>query len=213
MTKPKTFLVEASRRVESLTEETGSGKQLYIEGIFAQAEVVNGNGRIYKQKVMESAVDAYNTNYVKQNRALGELNHPDYPFPDPANAAIRITELDMNGSDVVGKALVLNTPRGQIIKGLLDGGYKLGVSTRGLGSLEESGDINYVQEDFMLTAVDAVDNPSAPDAFVTGVMESVQWELNESGRWVPFKKTKQKEKIDENELFDRLVSYFKSLKR
>ena len=173
MSKALNLLIESSENVEVLTENTDQGKQLYIEGVFAQAEVVNGNKRFYKRNIMEKALTSYLENYVSRRRALGELNHPDYPLPDPANAAIRITEMGwINDKDVFGKALVLNTPKGQTVKGLLEGGFNMGVSTRALGSLKESNGIKYVQDDLMLTAVDCVDNPSAPDAYVNALTES-----------------------------------------
>jgi len=178
------MLVESSDQVEMLTEQTENGKQLYIEGIFAQANKVNGNGRIYERKIMEGAMDSYISNYVSKRRALGELNHPDRPTVDPAEAAILITEMTWQGDNVYGKAKVLNTPKGQIVKGLLEGGFSMGVSTRALGSLKEKNGVKYVQDDLMFTAVDAVDNPSAPDAYVSALTESRKWMINESGMWV-----------------------------
>lgn len=210
----KNFLVECSNNIEVLTEETKNGKQLYIEGIFAQAEKKNGNGRIYERSIMESAVGKYNDQYVSKNRALGELNHPSRPFPDPAEAAIRITEMRMDGDNVMGKALVLNTPKGQIIKGLLEGGFALGVSTRGLGSLKEKNGAKYVQDDFMMTAVDAVDNPSAPDAYVSGIMENTQWALNEStGMWTPVMDEGESEYINEQLFLEKFEQILKELKK
>lgn len=214
MSKVCNFLVEASSQVDVLTEETQTGKQLYIEGIFAQANKKNGNGRIYERNVMEAAVSKYSNEYVSKKRALGELNHPDRPFADPAEAAIRITEMRMDGDNVYGKAIVLNTPKGQIIKGLLEGDFALGVSTRGLGSLKEKGGIKYVQDDFMMTAVDAVDNPSAPDAFVNGIMENTKWSLNEStGIWVPVEDENETQKVNEELFLEKLEQYLKELKK
>jgi len=214
MSKLCNFLVECSNNIEVLTEQTEHGKQLYISGIFAQAEKKNGNGRIYEQAIMESAVQKYNEQYVQKNRALGELNHPERPFPDPAEAAIRITEMSMRGNDVYGKALVLNTPKGQIIKGLLEGGFALGVSTRGLGSLKEKNGAKYVQSDFMMTAVDAVDNPSAPDAYVKGIMESTKWALNEStGVWTPVMAEDESEQINEQLFLEKFEQILKELKK
>lgn len=214
MSKVCNFLVECSNNIEVLTEETEHGKQLYIEGIFAQSSVKNGNGRIYERSIMESAVGKYNDQYVSKNRALGELNHPERPFPDPAEAAIRITEMKMNGDNVMGKALVLNTPKGQIIKGLLEGGFALGVSTRGLGSLKEKNGAKYVQDDFMMTAVDAVDNPSAPDAYVSGIMESTKWSLNEStGMWTPVMDEGESEYINEQLFLEKLENFIKGFRK
>lgn len=210
MSNIRNLLVESSDNVEVLTEDTQNGKQLYIEGVFAQANVKNGNGRIYERKIMEQAVHKYNTDYTSKNRALGELNHPDRPFADPAEAAIRIVRMEMNGDNVEGKAIVLNTPKGQIVKGLLEGGFALGVSTRGLGSLKEANGLKYVQDDFMMTAVDTVDNPSAPDAYVQGIMESTQWTLSEStGVWVPVVNEHESEQVNEQLFLEKLETLLK----
>lgn len=209
----KSLLVESSSDIELLTENTENGKQLYLEGIFAQAEVRNGNGRVYRQEVMESAVERYNIDYVNKNRALGELNHPERPFPDPAEAAIRIVSMKMNGNNVDGKALVLNTPKGQIIKGLLEGGFSLGVSTRGLGSVREAKGVKYVQKDFILTAVDAVDNPSAPNAFPNAIYENKQWMLNEAtGNWVPIIVEEEDLKFNEELFFEQFQQLLNKIK-
>lgn len=205
------LLFESSFDVSPLTEQTENGKQLYIEGVFAQAELKNGNGRTYPRQVLESAVSAYNSNYVNKRRALGELNHPDRPFADPAEAAILIESLRWEGNNVIGKAKVLNTPKGMIVKGLLEGGFNLGVSTRGLGTVIESAGKKVVQNDFFMTAIDTVDNPSGPDCYVNPLMESINW-INENGVWVP----KADEKVEQfNEsLFLELVSDFiKALKK
>lgn len=204
------LLYESSFQVESLTENTPLGKQLYIEGIFAQAEVKNGNGRIYPISVMEKAVAQYNENYVSKRRALGELNHPPRPFADPAEAAILIESFQMEGNNVIGKAKVLNTPKGQIIKGLLEGGFNLGVSTRGLGSLLEKNGAKVVQSDFMMTATDAVDMPSGPDCYVNSLYEST-W-INKNGVWVPVNEQTQ-EPINEQMFFDKFEQFIKTLKQ
>lgn len=214
MSKTLNLLIESSDQIEVLSEQTDNGKQLYIEGIFAQANIRNGNGRLYEQKIMESAVEKYNNQYVKRNRALGELNHPDYPFADPDKAAIRITEMRMDGNNVYGKALVLNTPKGQTVKGLLEGGFAMGVSTRGLGSLKEKNGIKYVQNDFMMSAVDCVDNPSAPDAYVSSIMESTKWQLNESsGMWVPVINESESDYINEQLFLEKLETLLKGIKK
>lgn len=206
------LLIESSDQVEVLTEQTEQGKKLYIEGIFAQSEVKNGNGRIYERKVMETAMDKYITEYVDRRRALGELNHPDYPMVDPAEACIRITELKWDGNDVYGKALVLETPKGQIVKGLLEGGFNMGVSTRALGSLKERNGVKYVQDDLMFTAVDCVDNPSAPDAYVNALTECQKWTINESGMWVPIQED-QSEDISQEMFFEKLEQFIKGYKK
>jgi hypothetical protein len=204
------LLIESSDQVEVLTEQTDQGKKLYIEGVFAQAEVKNGNGRIYERKVMEGAMDKYITEYVDRRRALGELNHPDYPMVDPAHACIRITELKWDGNDVYGKALVLDTPKGQIVRGLLEGGFNMGVSTRALGSLKERNGVKYVQDDLMFTAVDCVDNPSAPKAYVNALTECQKWTINESGMWVP---AQPEEDIDQELFLEKLEQFIKGYKR
>jgi len=165
--------------LEVLTEADEKGNKKYaIEGIFMQAEAKNRNGRIYPKPVMESALNKYNTEQVKRGRAVGELNHPEGPTVNLDKVSHKIERLDFKGNDVVGKATILETPMGQIVKGLLDGGVRLGVSTRGMGSLERRGDAMYVKDDFLLNAVDIVQDPSAPSAFVNGVMEGVEWVWN-----------------------------------
>lgn len=159
-----------------ITEATATGKDLFIEGIFAQAEVKNRNGRVYPKQVMESAVNRYVTEWVDRNRAMGELSHPENrPMVKPEFASHLIKEFRMDGSNVYGKAKVLNTHQGQIVRGLLEGGVQLGVSTRGLGSLVERAGAKVVQSDFMLTAVDIVSDPSGPDAWVDAINEGKEW--------------------------------------
>ena len=161
-----------------IIEEKDGKKNYAIEGIFAQAEKENRNGRIYPKAVMEKAVDKYVTEQVSQKRAVGELNHPEGPTVNLDKVSHLITDLDWKGNDVVGKAQILETPNGQIVKGLLDGGVRLGVSTRGMGSLEKRGNTNYVGNDFVLSTVDIVQDPSATGAFVNGIMEGVEWVWN-----------------------------------
>jgi hypothetical protein len=162
--------------IQVIKEATESGEKKYvIEGIFAQAESKNRNGRIYPKQIMEAAVDKYVKEQVSTKRAVGELNHPDGPTVNLDKVSHRITELNWNGNDVVGKALILDTPNGKIVKGLLDGGCQLGVSTRGMGSLENRNGTMYVKEDFLLATIDIVQDPSAPDAFVNGIMEGKEW--------------------------------------
>lgn len=166
-------------QVELLTEQTKNGKQLYIEGIFAQADVVNGNGRIYPSKVMMPEVERYIKECVKTGQAVGEIEHPDRPQPDLKEASHLITELRIEGSNVIGKARLLPTKQGVHAAKLMEGGVRLGVSTRALGSVETNDDgIDEVQDDFRLFTVDIVGTPSAPDAFVNGLMESVDWNFD-----------------------------------
>lgn len=171
---------------EILTEATTDGKKnLYIHGIFMQAEKKNRNGRIYPKSILEEAVSVYNKDFVKKSRALGELNHPPRLNVDPAEACHLITELVWNGSDVIGKAKILEgTPKGAILKGLIEGGVCMGVSSRAAGSVKKnSKGINEVQKDLRLSTVDAVSDPSAPDAFVQGLMEGVNW-IYENGIFI-----------------------------
>ena len=167
------------QNLEVLTEQDEKGKKKYmIEGIFMQAEQKNRNGRIYPKPVMEKALGKYNSEQVSKGRAVGELNHPEGPTVNLDKVSHKIESLKWKGNDVVGKATILETPMGQIVQGLLDGGVNLGVSTRGMGSLKNGNDAMIVQKDFMLNAVDIVQDPSAPSAFVNGVMEGVEWVWN-----------------------------------
>ena len=158
-------------------DEKSGRKNYFIEGIFMQAEQKNRNGRVYPTSVLMPVVEKYNQNYVAQNRALGELNHPQGPTVNLDRASHMIKELKQSGSDIIGK--VMETPMGKIAMNLIDEGAKLGVSSRGMGSLKmnENG-INEVQKDFMLAAVDIVADPSAPNAFVNGIMEGREWIWN-----------------------------------
>ena len=171
---------------EVLTEAASDGKKYtYIHGIFMQADKKNRNGRIYPKGVLQEAVDIFNRDLVSKNRAIGELNHPARLNVDPAEACHLITELKWNGSDVIGKARILEgTPKGAILKGLIDGGVCMGVSSRAAGSVKKNAKgINEVQNDLRLSTVDAVSDPSAPDAFVQGLMEGVSW-IYENGIFV-----------------------------
>lgn len=155
----------------------GKGKQYFIEGVFLQSELKNRNGRMYPESVMDKEVKRYCEEYVAKNRAYGELGHPDTPSINLDRVSHLIVDLRKEGTNYIGKAKILDTPMGQIAKGLLDGGANLGVSSRALGSLQMNKEgINVVQDDFMLsTAADIVADPSAPDAFVRGIMESKEW--------------------------------------
>ena len=158
-----------------LQEEKDGKKNYVIEGVFAQAEKKNRNGRMYPKAVMEKAVGKYVTEQVKSKRSVGELNHPDGPTVNLDKVSHLITDMKFDGDNVVGKARILPTPMGKIVEGLLDGGVRLGVSTRGMGSLEKQGDVMVVKDDYLLNTVDIVQDPSAPNAFVNGIMEGVEW--------------------------------------
>lgn len=164
-----------SSPLEVIIEKTNGKKNLYIEGVFMQADKKNRNGRIYEKKILESAVNKYVKEQVSQGRAVGELNHPEGPTVNLDKVSHKITNLEFQGNDVIGKASILKTPMGQIVEGLLEGGVKLGVSSRGMGTLENRRDGAYVRNDFMLASVDIVQDPSAPSAFVNGIMEGVDW--------------------------------------
>ena len=166
------------QNINFLTEEKNGKKKYIIEGVFMQAEKKNRNGRIYPKPVMEKALGKYMTDQVSKNRAVGELNHPDGPTVNLDKVSHKIENLNFKGNDVVGKATILDTPMGEIVKGLLDGGVQLGVSTRGMGSLQQQGNAMIVKDDFILNAVDIVQDPSAPSAFVNGIMEGVEWVWN-----------------------------------
>jgi hypothetical protein len=161
-----------------ITEEKENGKKnYYIEGVFLQAEIKNRNGRMYPKEMLQREVARYNAEYVDKNRAMGELNHPDGPTINLDRVSHLITSLKEDGNNYVGKAKILDTPHGNIAKSLLAEGVKLGVSSRGMGSLRTEGmDVQIVQDDFYLaTAADIVADPSAPDAFVNGIMEGKEW--------------------------------------
>ena len=158
-------------------DEKGN-KKYAIEGVFAQANVKNRNGRVYPMDCMQKAVGDYVDTQVSKGRAVGELNHPAGPTVNLDKVSHKIEKLQFEGNDVVGKATILDTPMGNIVKGLLDGGVGLGVSTRGMGSLKNKNGVMEVQRDFMLNAIDIVQDPSAPSAFVNGVMEGVEWVWN-----------------------------------
>ena len=167
---------EEIEAVQVLTEEKDGKKSFYIQGPFLQGDVKNRNGRIYESRVLAKEVARYNENFVQRNRALGELGHPDGPTVNLDRVSHNITELYQDGSNFIGKAKILNTPMGKIASGLLGDGVQLGVSSRGMGSLVQREGVNYVGEDFMLaTAADIVADPSAPDAFVQGIMEGREW--------------------------------------
>ena len=170
------LITETIESIQILTEETNGKKNLYIEGVFLQSEIKNRNGRVYPLSVLQKEVDRYNEEYVTKGRALGELGHPDGPTVNLDRVSHRIVSLKAEGNNFIGKARILDTPMGNIAKSLLDEGVQLGVSSRGMGSLEEQNGVKYVRDDFMLaTAADIVADPSAPDAFVNGIMEGKEW--------------------------------------
>lgn len=176
------LIKEVAQELNYLVEESQGKKNIFIEGIFAQSEKKNKNGRVYGRGIMEREVGKYH-NLIEQKRSLGELGHPENPSINLHQVSHLITDLRMEGNDVYGKAKILETPMGIIARNLIENEVQLGVSTRGLGSLKmNSQGVNEVQDDFHLATVDIVADPSAPDAFVQGIMESAEWIL-ENGIW------------------------------
>lgn len=174
------LLVESSEDVQAIIEEDSNGdKSHFLSGIFMQAEETNKNGRIYTLPVLQKETQRYIDEKVTTQRALGELNHPADPTVNLERVSHMVTELAVDGNNIMGKAKVLDTPCGNIVRGLVDGGVKLGVSSRGVGSLHQKDGVSMVGEDFQLSAIDVVYDPSAPKAFVEMVMESVDWLWND----------------------------------
>lgn len=177
------LIKEEVQDIKYLVEGTGDKKNYFIEGVFMQAEKQNRNGRVYPLPTLQREVDRYNKEYVMKNRAYGELGHPDNPSINLDRVSHLIVSLKPSGNDFIGKAKIVNTPMGNIVKGLLDGGACLGVSTRGVGSLKPHNGYQLVQDDFKLaTAGDIVADPSAPGAFVQGICENKEW-IFENGKW------------------------------
>ena len=170
------LITEEVTDVKFITEGKGSKKKLYIEGTFLQGDIKNRNGRVYPVNTLATEVGRYNESFIKKGRALGELGHPDGPTVNLDRVSHKITSLRQEGNNFVGKAQILNTPMGKIASSLIEEGVVLGVSSRGVGSLREEQGVKYVGEDFQLaTAADIVADPSAPDAFVNGIMEGKEW--------------------------------------
>ena len=188
---------EAVEDVEYICEAQENGSKKYsIRGPFMQAEVKNRNGRIYPMPVLEKEVAKYNKNFVEQNRAFGELGHPDGPTVNLERVSHRITSLHPDGQNFIGEAKIMDTPMGKIVKNLMDEECKLGVSSRGMGSLDERGGAKYVRDDFYLaTAADIVADPSAPNAFVEGIMEGKEWVWN-NGALIESELVELKRKFD-----------------
>ena len=176
----KLFSEAVDNDIEYITEEKENGKKNYkIRGVFMQADIKNRNGRVYPMEVLQKEVAKYDKNFIKENRAYGELGHPDGPTVNLERVSHMITSLTPKGKDFIGEAKIMSTPMGEIVKSLMDEGAKLGVSSRGMGSLDQKGGANYVRDDFYLaTAADIVADPSAPNAFVEGIMEGKEWVWN-----------------------------------
>ena len=213
------LISEEVQDVEYITEEKEDGKKNYkIKGVFMQADIKNRNGRVYPMETLQKEVGRYNKEYIKENRAYGELGHPDGPTVNLERASHMITALYPDGKNFIGEAKVLSTPMGNIVKNLMDEGGKLGVSSRGMGSLEQRNGANYVGKDFYLaTAADIVADPSAPNAFVEGIMEGKEWVWNH-GSLVESQLVKMQERIntrvrkrEANENALELASFLKML--
>ena len=177
------LITELNEDIKYIKENVGNGeKHYFIEGIFMQADQKNKNGRVYPKNILNKEASRYIEEYVNKGRAMGELNHPTGPTVNLDRVSHIVKELHEDGKNFYGKAKVLNTPTGMIVKNLIDEGAQLGVSTRGMGSLRPKNGYQEVQEDFMLAAIDIVADPSAPNAFVNGIMEGKEWIL-ENGIW------------------------------
>ena len=173
------LIAEEIVQVEFLSEEKNGKKSHFIEGVFLQSEIKNKNGRVYPQGVLAREVAKYDEHHIQKGRALGELGHPEGPSINLDRVSHKIESLREDGNNFIGRAKILETPMGNIAKNLLDEGVRLGVSSRGMGSLKEKDGVNVVADDFMLaTAADIVADPSAPDAFVDGIMEGKEWVWN-----------------------------------
>ena len=173
------LISEEISNAEYIVEETNGNKNYKIRGIFLQSDLRNRNGRVYPKDILDKEVRRYNAEFINKKRAFGELGHPDGPTVNLERVSHMITKLYPDGANFIGEAKIMNTPYGKIVKGLIDEGAQLGVSYRGMGSLEQRGGANYVKDDFYLaTAADIVADPSAPDAFVEGIMENKEWIWN-----------------------------------
>ena len=210
------LISEAVENIEFITEEKKGGKSYKIRGIFMQADVKNRNGRVYPLDILRKEVTKYNKNFIQQNRAFGELGHPDGPTVNLERVSHMITSLTPDGKNFIGEAKIMETPMGKIVKNLMDEGAKLGVSSRGMGSLNQKNGASYVRDDFYLaTAADIVADPSAPNAFVEGIMEGKEWVWN-NGSLVEAHVADLKKKFDvkkrRNEANIRALEFAKFLK-
>ena len=200
------------QNIEYLTEASDDGKKnYYIEGVFMEGDIKNRNGRLYPMLTLENEMNRYNNNFVKQNRAYGELGHPDGPTINLERVSHMIKSLRREGNQIIGKAKIMETPMGSIVKNLMDEGAKLGVSSRGMGSLVQKNGLNEVQDDFMLaTAADIVADPSAPNAFVEGIMEGVEFYYDSDRKtWMSEQVKNEVKKMSVKELEEQKLFLFK----
>ena len=191
------LFTEAVEEVQYITEaKEGGGKNYKIKGIFLQADIKNRNGRVYPMEVLEKEVSRYNKKFINENRAYGELGHPEGPTVNLERVSHMVTELYPDGKNFIGEAKIMETPMGKIVKNIMNEGGKLGVSSRGMGSLNQKNGANYVRDDFYLaTAADIVADPSAPNAFVEGIMEGKEWVWN-NGALIESELVELKRKFD-----------------
>lgn len=206
------LLIEQIEDFQYLEEESSKGKSLYIEGIFLQSEIKNKNGRVYPLAVMENAVEVYKKSHIDKNRAIGELGHPkdNDVGMNLKETSHKIVSLKQDGNNFIGKAKILNTPAGKIVQELHDEGVQLGVSSRGLGSIQESIDCKLVKNDFFLcTAADIVHDPSATDAFVSGLLEQKSW-VWENGVLKEEKLESMEKKVKEKKSDEEVLAVFES---
>ena len=192
------LIAEQIQDVQYLKEEDEKGKSNYkIKGIFLQGNIKNRNGRVYPVEVLEKEVNRYNKEFVDENRAYGELGHPDGPTVNLERVSHMVTSLKRDGDNFIGEAKIMSTPMGKIVENIMDDGGKLAVSSRGMGSLSKKNGANYVNDDFYLaTAADIVADPSAPNAFVEGIMEGKEWVWN-NGSLVEAELERAKQRINE----------------
>ena len=206
------LITETTENIEVITEEKGTGKDYKIRGIFLQGDIKNRNGRVYPVNVLSKEVNRYNKEFVEKKRAFGELGHPDGPTVNLERVSHMITSLKPEGKNFIGEAKVMDTPYGKIVKNLIDEGAQLGVSSRGMGSMKQVNGKNVINNDFYLaTAADIVAAPSAPDAFVEGIMEGKEW-VWDNGVLKSMEVEKYKEEIEKTkraELAEKKASIFK----
>lgn len=209
------LITEITEQVECLTESKDGVKRFYIEGPFLTANQANRNGRVYPGEVMESAVGKYNTDYITSKRSVGELGHPDGPSINLDRVSHMIESLKHDGKDHwIGRARVLeSTPMGKIAASLISEGVRLGVSSRGLGSLQEKNGVKYVQPDFFISTIDIVQDPSGPGCFVNGLNENVEYAMLDDGRIIQLAVDHAKKKIDEAKALKAFAELMESFKK
>ena len=207
------LITEDCQDVHFLKEEKADGKKDYkIRGVFMQADIKNRNGRVYPMEVLTNEVNKYNKNFIQKKRAFGELGHPEGPTVNLERASHLITSLVPDGQNFIGEAKIMETPMGKIVKSLMDEGATLGVSSRGMGSLDQKNGANYVRKDFMLaTAADIVADPSAPAAFVEGIMEGKEW-VWDNGAYIEPHLVEMKQRLEKGKAANQALEFAKFLK-